>query len=56
MNTPEVPQSGENTPRQHKLWWQSSYDRGLDILLFMWPDIKLNYPDAELWVTYGFDT
>jgi glycosyltransferase involved in cell wall biosynthesis len=22
----------------------------------MWPDVKSAYPDAELWVTYGFDT
>lgn len=42
-------------PKQHRLWWQSSYDRGLDILLLMWPDIKKAFPDAELWITYGFD-
>lgn len=43
------------TMRQHRLWWQSSYDRGLDILLDMWPTIKEKYPDAELWITYGWD-
>lgn len=41
--------------RIHRLWWQSSYDRGLDILLFLWPDIKAKFPDAELWVTYGWN-
>lgn len=42
-------------PRNHNLWWQSSYDRGLDILLFMWSDIKARYPDAELHIAYGWD-
>lgn len=41
--------------RQHKIFWGSSYDRGLDYLLFMWPDIKEKYPDAELHITYGWD-
>lgn len=41
--------------KNHKLWWQSSYDRGLDMLLFMWPDIKQAYPDAELGIAYGWD-
>lgn len=41
--------------RSHKLWWQSSYDRGLDIALYMWPDIKAAYPDAELHICYGWD-
>jgi len=43
------------TIRQHKLWWQSSYDRGLDMLLFIWPDIKKAYPKATLDVAYGFE-
>lgn len=45
--------------KQHKIFWGSSYDRGLDILLFMWSDIKEKYPDAELHICYGwnlFDT
>jgi len=42
------------TPRHHKLWWQSSYDRGLDILLKMWPEIKAKFPDAELHCAYGW--
>lgn len=44
-----------DTYKQHRLWWQSSYDRGLDILLPMWPTIKARFPDAELWITYGFE-
>lgn len=44
-----------NTPRHHKLWWQSSYDRGLAILLPLWPRIKEKYPDAELGIAYGVE-
>jgi glycosyltransferase involved in cell wall biosynthesis len=42
--------------RQHKLFWGSSYDRGLQYLLFMWPDIKKAVPDAILHVCYGWET
>jgi glycosyltransferase involved in cell wall biosynthesis len=42
--------------RNHKLFWGSSYDRGLQYLLFMWPSIQLNYPDAELHICYGWET
>src|SRR3990167_6176349 len=42
--------------KQHKLFWCSSYDRGIQYLLFMWPDIKQAFPDAELHVAYGWDT
>lgn len=41
--------------RLHKVFWGSSYDRGLDVLLFMWPDIVDKYPDAELHICYGWD-
>jgi glycosyltransferase involved in cell wall biosynthesis len=41
--------------KQHKLFWASSYDRGLNYLLFMWPDIIQMYPDAELHICYGWD-
>jgi glycosyltransferase involved in cell wall biosynthesis len=41
--------------RNHKLFWGSSYDRGLNYLLYMWPDIKEKYPDAELHICYGWD-
>lgn len=43
------------TKRQHKLFWGSSYDRGLNVLLTMWPEIKDKYEDAELHIAYGWD-
>lgn len=36
--------------------YSSSPDRGLDVLLDMWPKIKALRPDATLDVYYGFDT
>ena len=41
--------------KQHKLFYQSSYDRGCDILLKMWPQIKMAFPDATLDIAYGWD-
>lgn len=41
--------------KQHTLFWGSSYDRNVDALLFMWPDIRQAYPDAELHICYGWD-
>lgn len=41
--------------RNHKLFYGSSYDRGLDILLNMWPKIIEKFPDATLDVCYGWD-
>lgn len=41
--------------KNHKLFWGSSYDRGLDVLLDMWPKIKEAYPDATLDVCYGWN-
>ena len=43
------------TPRQHKLFYGSSYDRGLEHLLQMWPEIRQAFPDAELHICYGWD-
>ena len=40
--------------RQHKLFWGSSYDRGLDVLLLLWEDVKKKFPDAELHICYGW--
>lgn len=42
--------------RQHKLLYASSYDRGLQNLLFIWPEITKQYPDAELHCAYGWQT
>lgn len=34
--------------------YTSSYDRGLEHLLRMWPDVKKSVPDAELHIFYGW--
>jgi glycosyltransferase involved in cell wall biosynthesis len=41
--------------KNHKLFWGSSYDRGIQHLLKMWPTIRASYPDATLDVAYGWD-
>lgn len=41
--------------RNHKLFWGSSYDRGLDILLDLWPKVIEKFPDAELHICYGWN-
>ena len=41
--------------KQQTIFWGSSFDRGLDILLYIWPDILDVYPDAVLHITYGWD-
>lgn len=42
--------------KMHCLGYFSSYDRGLHHLLRMWPKIKEKYPDATLYVCYGWGT
>ena len=39
----------------HKAIWSSSPDRGLAVLLDLWPRIREQVPDATLDVFYGFD-
>ena len=39
----------------HKAIWSSSPDRGLAVLLDLWPQIREQVPDATLDVYYGFD-
>jgi glycosyltransferase involved in cell wall biosynthesis len=41
--------------KNHKLGYFSSYDRGLDILLDMWPKIIAKFPDTTLDICYGWD-
>lgn len=41
--------------KQHKLWYQSSYDRGLEHLLKLWQRILEKFPDATLDIAYGWD-
>ncbi|MCX8158642.1 MAG: glycosyltransferase [Candidatus Diapherotrites archaeon] len=42
--------------RNHNLLYTSSYDRGLDLLLFIWDDIKKEIPHAKLVIAYGWQT
>lgn len=35
--------------------WSSSYDRGIEHLLEIWPDVKKAVPQAELNITYGWN-
>ena len=45
----------ENIERNHRrIIYGSSYDRGLENLLDMWPDVRKDVPDAELHVFYGW--
>ena len=37
-----------------KVIYTSSYDRGLEWLLKMWPDVKKEVPNAELEICYGW--
>lgn len=39
----------------HRIIYGSSYDRGLEHLLKMWPEVKKEVPDAELHVFYGWN-
>lgn len=39
----------------NKVIYGSSYDRGLEHLLKMWPDVKSAVPKAELHIFYGWD-
>lgn len=45
-----------NQPRTPSVGYFSSYDRGLDTLLDMWPTIRAQVPDATLDIFYGWDT
>lgn len=38
----------------HRIIYTSSYDRGLQHLLEMWPTIRAEVPDAELHIFYGW--
>lgn len=40
----------------HRIIYASSYDRGLQHLLEMWPDVRKEVPDAELHIFYGWNT
>lgn len=40
--------------KRYKIFWGSSYDRGLENMLVLWPDIRKAEPLAELHVCYGW--
>lgn len=47
---------GENIERDpYRVIYTSSYDRGLEHLLKMWPDIKKEVPEANLHIFYGWN-
>jgi glycosyltransferase involved in cell wall biosynthesis len=41
--------------RHHRLFYGSAYDRGLQHLLEMWPQIIERFPDVTLDIAYGWD-
>ena len=41
--------------KRYKIFWGSSYDRGLQNLLTMWPEIRKAEPLAELHICYGWN-
>lgn len=46
---------GKNIPRnRHKAIYSSSYDRGLENLLDVWPEVLKEIPDARLDICYGW--
>lgn len=46
----------EVVKKPYKFFYSSSLDRGVDNLLqFMWPHIKREFPEAELGIYYGFN-
>lgn len=49
----EFPEEIKRNP--HLIVYGSSYDRGLEHLLKMWPEIKKAVPDAKLRVFYGWN-
>ena len=44
------------TKKPYSVGYFSSYDRGLECLLDMWPEIKKRVPEATLDVCYGWHT
>jgi glycosyltransferase involved in cell wall biosynthesis len=50
------PQIENLPPKKNKLIYSSSFDRGLDMALHLFPKIREQVKDAELHVFYGFDT
>lgn len=53
LNLPDYADSSVER-NQYKIVYGSSYDRGLEYLLNVWPDIKTAVPEAELHIFYGW--
>lgn len=51
----EIPEFKARPKVPHKVFYGSSYDRGLFYLLKMWPKVLEAVPDATLEVCYGWD-
>lgn len=49
-------ETGKLQRQRHKFVWPSSADRGLDLVLDWWPQIREMWDDAELHIFYGWDT
>lgn len=47
-------QRTSKTTRDKRVFYGSSYDRGLEHLLKMWPDVRKAVPNAELHIYYGW--
>jgi glycosyltransferase involved in cell wall biosynthesis len=43
-------------PKKNKLIYSSSSDRGLNVAVELFPEVRKSVPDAELHVFYGFNT
>lgn len=48
--------AGKETRNARRAIYSSSPDRGLEVLLDIWPVVRKSIPDAELHVFYGFDS
>jgi glycosyltransferase involved in cell wall biosynthesis len=46
----------ESKRQKHKFVFSSSPDRGIDVVLNVWPKLKTRFPDAELHVYYGWNS
>jgi glycosyltransferase involved in cell wall biosynthesis len=47
---------GEEKRHPHRFIYSSGPSRGLDYILYMWPEIREALPDAELHVFYGWES
>lgn len=55
INRFSKPKYGKKRNSAYKFFYSSSPDRGLEHLLNMWPKIREEFPDSELFVAYGVE-